>query len=143
MEEHCRSIGPYKAGPYQNDLYPKLPKNLLPYPMTQIKLSSSNSYLSNLFLKLPKVLASITLLLKEMDVCVESKTIITVRPSKTKTSSMYYQLQYLKQSITKVVIKGFPSVNRAVINQVIGWSTATTRDGYYRPLQVSVNVKPL
>lgn len=54
---------------------------------------------------------------KEMDVCVESDTILTVRPSKTKVSSMYYQLQHLKQHITKVIIKGLPSVNRAVINQ--------------------------
>lgn len=53
-----------------------------------------------------------------MDVCVESDTIITVRPSRTKASSMYYQLQHLKQHITKVIIKGLPSVNRAVINQV-------------------------
>nr|XP_053626382.1 DNA-directed RNA polymerase III subunit RPC1-like [Cherax quadricarinatus] len=55
---------------------------------------------------------------KEMDVCVESDTIITVRASRTKASSMYYQLQHLKQHIIKVIIKGLPSVNRAVINQV-------------------------
>ncbi|XP_042221179.1 DNA-directed RNA polymerase III subunit RPC1-like [Homarus americanus] len=54
---------------------------------------------------------------KEMDVCVESDTIITVRPSRTKASAMYYQLQHLKQHITQVIIKGLPSVNRAVINQ--------------------------
>ncbi|XP_069936138.1 DNA-directed RNA polymerase III subunit RPC1 isoform X2 [Cherax quadricarinatus] len=52
-----------------------------------------------------------------MDVCVESDTIITVRASRTKASSMYYQLQHLKQHIIKVIIKGLPSVNRAVINQ--------------------------
>ncbi|XP_064097530.1 DNA-directed RNA polymerase III subunit RPC1-like [Macrobrachium nipponense] len=56
--------------------------------------------------------------IKESDVCVESDTIITVRPSRTKASAMYYQLQHLKQHITKVIIKGLPSVNRAVINQI-------------------------
>lgn len=55
--------------------------------------------------------------IKEQDVCVESDTIITVRPSRTKASAMYYQLQHLKQHLTKVIIKGLPSVNRAVINQ--------------------------
>ncbi|XP_069164759.1 DNA-directed RNA polymerase III subunit RPC1-like [Procambarus clarkii] len=44
-------------------------------------------------------------------------TIITVRPTITKASAMYYQLQHLKQHITKVIIKGLSSVNRAVINQ--------------------------
>lgn len=61
------------------------------------------------FISLPQI--------KEQDVCVESDTIITVRPSRTKASAMYYQLQHLKQHLTKVIIKGLPSVNRAVINQ--------------------------
>ncbi|XP_076056979.1 RNA polymerase III subunit A [Oratosquilla oratoria] len=60
---------------------------------------------------------------KDTDVCVESDTIITVRPSKTKASSMYYQLQHLKQHITNVIIKGLPSVNRAVINMNDGGGT--------------------
>ncbi|KAK3856179.1 hypothetical protein Pcinc_031683 [Petrolisthes cinctipes] len=55
--------------------------------------------------------------IKEQDVCVESDTIITVRPSRTKASAMYYQLQHLKQHLIKVIIKGLPSVSRAVINQ--------------------------
>ncbi|KAK8379693.1 hypothetical protein O3P69_019586 [Scylla paramamosain] len=54
---------------------------------------------------------------KDGDVRVESDTIITVRPSRTKSSAMYYQLQHLRQHITRVIIKGLPSVSRAVINQ--------------------------
>ena len=55
--------------------------------------------------------------LKDQDVSVKSETIIVIRPSRHKVSSMYYQLQNLKQNICKVVIKGLPSVNRAVIHQ--------------------------
>ena len=58
--------------------------------------------------------------IKDTDVSVVSDTILTIRPSKNKTSPMYYQLQHLKQNICKVVIKGLPSVNRAVIHMVEG-----------------------
>ncbi|CAL4127007.1 unnamed protein product, partial [Meganyctiphanes norvegica] len=40
--------------------------------------------------------------IKDNDISVNSDTIITVRASKSKASSMYYQLQHLKQNITKV-----------------------------------------
>lgn len=54
--------------------------------------------------------------IKDQDISVQSDTILTVRPSKSKASSMYYQMQHLKQNITKVVVKGLLTVNRAVIN---------------------------
>ena len=46
---------------------------------------------------------------------VESDTIITVRAGAGKTSSLYYQIQSLKEHLPGVVIKGLPSVARAVI----------------------------
>ncbi|XP_050732253.1 DNA-directed RNA polymerase III subunit RPC1-like [Eriocheir sinensis] len=55
---------------------------------------------------------------KEGDVGVVSDTIITIRPGSTKSSVMYHHLQYLKQHLLKVIIKGLPSVSRAVINQI-------------------------
>ena len=48
-------------------------------------------------------------------VTVESDTIITVRAGAGKTSSLYYQIQSLKEHLPGVVIKGLPSVARAVI----------------------------
>ncbi|KAJ9598140.1 hypothetical protein L9F63_026756, partial [Diploptera punctata] len=53
--------------------------------------------------------------LKPNLVSVVSDSIITVRPGKSK-SSLNYQLQSLKESVPKIVIKGLPSVNRAVIH---------------------------
>ena len=41
---------------------------------------------------------------------------ITVKPSVSGKTSMYYQLQFIKDKLPTVVIKGLPSVNRAVIH---------------------------
>ncbi|KDR18934.1 DNA-directed RNA polymerase III subunit RPC1 isoform X1 [Zootermopsis nevadensis] len=48
-------------------------------------------------------------------VTVVSASMITVKPGKSK-STLNYQLQNLKETVPKVVIKGLPSVNRAVIH---------------------------
>ncbi|PSN52693.1 DNA-directed RNA polymerase III subunit 1 [Blattella germanica] len=53
--------------------------------------------------------------LKPQQVTVVSDSMITVRPGKSK-STLNYQLQSLKESAPKIVIKGLPSVNRAVIH---------------------------
>lgn len=53
----------------------------------------------------------------KINVDVVSDTILTVRPSKTKsTDRINYVLQSLKKTIPKVVIKGLSAVNRAVIH---------------------------
>ena len=41
---------------------------------------------------------------------------ITVNPAGMSKSSLYYQMQHLKEKIGSVVIKGLPTVNRAVIH---------------------------
>ncbi|XP_023347437.1 DNA-directed RNA polymerase III subunit RPC1, partial [Eurytemora carolleeae] len=41
---------------------------------------------------------------------------IKVKPGVSAKSTMYYQLQYLKEKLPKVVIKGLPTVSRAVIH---------------------------
>ncbi|XP_037084098.1 LOW QUALITY PROTEIN: DNA-directed RNA polymerase III subunit RPC1-like [Pollicipes pollicipes] len=52
---------------------------------------------------------------KPASVTVESDTILTVRAGAGKSSSLYYQIQSLKEHLPFVVIKGLPSVARAVI----------------------------
>lgn len=54
--------------------------------------------------------------LKPNQVFVQSKSIITVKPIGIK-SSTDSQLQFLKENVPNVVIKGIPSVNRAVIHE--------------------------
>jgi len=44
------------------------------------------------------------------------ESIIKVKPGVNNKSSMYYQLQFLKEKIPSVVIKGLPTVSRAVIH---------------------------
>merc|ERR1719295_2563394 len=41
---------------------------------------------------------------------------ITVKPGVSGKMSMYYQMQFIKDKLSSVVIKGLPSVNRAVIH---------------------------
>ncbi len=41
---------------------------------------------------------------------------ITVAPGVTSKTTMYYQLKFLKEKLGSVVIKGLPTVNRAVIH---------------------------
>lgn len=54
--------------------------------------------------------------LKPQDVKVQSETIITVHPNRSKNSSrLNFNLHELKDQIPHVVIKGLPTVNRAVI----------------------------
>ncbi|CAG9841200.1 unnamed protein product [Diabrotica balteata] len=54
--------------------------------------------------------------LKPSDVCVESDTIITVHPNRSKNSRrLNFALGELKEQIPNVVVKGLPTVNRAVI----------------------------
>lgn len=54
--------------------------------------------------------------IKPKDCAVVGESLITIRPGVSGKSSMYYHLQYLKEKIVSVVIKGLPSVNRAVIH---------------------------
>ena len=53
---------------------------------------------------------------KPSDCQVIGESMITVKPSVSGKTSMYYQLQFIKDKIPAVVIKGLPSVNRAVIH---------------------------
>jgi len=43
-------------------------------------------------------------------------SLIKVKPSVSNKSTMYYQLQFLREKIPKVVIKGLPTVSRAIIH---------------------------
>ncbi|KAF2353837.1 RNA polymerase alpha subunit [Trinorchestia longiramus] len=52
----------------------------------------------------------------ESDVRVESTTLITVRPNQSK-GDVYYQMQHIIKHLPKVVVKGLPTINRAVIHQ--------------------------
>lgn len=54
--------------------------------------------------------------IKPKDCRVIGDSIITVNPGVSGKTTMYYSLQFLKEKITSVVIKGLPSVNRAVIH---------------------------
>ena len=53
---------------------------------------------------------------KPSDCQVIGESMITVKAGVSGKTSMYYQLQYIKDKISSVVIKGLPSVNRAVIH---------------------------
>jgi DNA-directed RNA polymerase III subunit RPC1 len=53
---------------------------------------------------------------KPSDCQVIGESMITVKPSVSGKTSMYYQLQFIKDKIPAVVIKGLPSVHRAVIH---------------------------
>lgn len=53
---------------------------------------------------------------KAKDCSVITSDMITVNPGVTGRTTLYYQLQFLKEKITSVVVKGLPSVNRAVIH---------------------------
>jgi len=47
---------------------------------------------------------------------VHGETILKVKPGTSSKSTMYYQLQFLKEKLPQVVIKGLPTVNRAIIH---------------------------
>ncbi|XP_071130930.1 DNA-directed RNA polymerase III subunit RPC1-like [Mytilus edulis] len=53
---------------------------------------------------------------KAQHVKIQSEAVITVHPQESSKSSMYYILQFLKKELPKVMIKGIPSVTRAVIH---------------------------
>ncbi|XP_066147818.1 DNA-directed RNA polymerase III subunit RPC1 [Euwallacea fornicatus] len=62
------------------------------------------------------ILTTPKLKLKPSDVVVESDTIITVHPNKSQNAQrLNFALSELKDQIPKVVVKGLPTVNRAVI----------------------------
>ncbi|XP_078700713.1 DNA-directed RNA polymerase III subunit RPC1-like [Branchiostoma floridae x Branchiostoma belcheri] len=54
--------------------------------------------------------------IKPGNIAVHGESILCVTPSETAQSSMYYNMQKLKESLPKVVIKGVDSVSRAVIH---------------------------
>ncbi len=54
--------------------------------------------------------------IKPKDCSVVGESLITIRPGVSGKSSMYYHLQFLKERLVPVVIKGLPSVSRAVIH---------------------------
>ncbi|XP_013774384.1 DNA-directed RNA polymerase III subunit RPC1-like [Limulus polyphemus] len=53
---------------------------------------------------------------KPQNIKVHSDSILTVRPSDSSRSSLYYVLQTMKEQLPSIVIKGLPSVSRAVIH---------------------------
>ncbi|XP_072037718.1 LOW QUALITY PROTEIN: DNA-directed RNA polymerase III subunit RPC1-like [Amphiura filiformis] len=73
-----------------------------------LKLEVSSSSVAN------SICAS-KLRVKHQHVRVHSSQVLTVHPQETSKSSMYYTLQFLKEHLPEVVIKGIPSVSRAVI----------------------------
>ncbi len=52
-----------------------------------------------------------------------TESTIVVNPGVSGKTTLYYNLQFLKEKITSVVIKGLPTVNRVVINMKDGKST--------------------
>ncbi|XP_064601918.1 DNA-directed RNA polymerase III subunit RPC1-like [Liolophura sinensis] len=61
-------------------------------------------------------ICSSKLRIKPQHVQVYSDSILTVNPCETNKSSMYYVAQQLKKDLPNVMIKGIPSVTRAVIH---------------------------
>ncbi|KAL5018248.1 hypothetical protein ScPMuIL_003970 [Solemya velum] len=54
--------------------------------------------------------------IKHQNVHIHSEAVLTVHPVETSKSSMYYVLQQLKKELPKIMIKGIPTVARAVIH---------------------------
>ncbi|XP_035660991.1 DNA-directed RNA polymerase III subunit RPC1-like [Branchiostoma floridae] len=54
--------------------------------------------------------------IKPANIVVHGESILCVTPSETAQSTMYYNMQKLKETLPKVVIKGIDSVSRAVIH---------------------------
>jgi len=54
--------------------------------------------------------------IKQNNCVLVGESIIKVKPNVSNKSTMYYQLQALKEKLPKVVIKGLPTVSRAVIH---------------------------
>ena len=54
--------------------------------------------------------------IKPKDCNVVGESLITIRPGVSGKSSMYYHMQFLKEKLVNIVIKGLPTVNRALIN---------------------------
>lgn len=54
--------------------------------------------------------------IKEKDCTVLNSSMITVSPGVSSKTSMYFALQFLKHKLSAVVIKGLPTVNRALIS---------------------------
>ena len=58
-------------------------------------------------------LLSSRLKIKPKDCRVLGESMITVNPGVSGKTTMYYALQFLKEKITSVVVKGLPTVSRA------------------------------
>ena len=54
--------------------------------------------------------------IKPSECHVVGESIITVKPGVSGKTTLYYQLQFIKEKLTSVVIKGLPSVHRAAIH---------------------------
>ena len=54
--------------------------------------------------------------IKPNDCQVIGESLIAIKPGVSAKTTLYYHLQFLKEKITSVVIKGLPTVNHAVIN---------------------------
>merc|ERR1712172_260939 len=62
------------------------------------------------------ILTAPKLKIKPKDCNVVSDSLITIRPGTSDKSSMYYRLQFLKDKLVPIVIKGLPTVSRAIIS---------------------------
>jgi len=62
------------------------------------------------------ILTAPKLKIKPKDCNVVSDSLITIRPGSSDKSSMYYRLQFLKEKLVPIVIKGLPTVSRAIIS---------------------------
>lgn len=54
--------------------------------------------------------------IKPKDCCVVGESLITIRPGVSGKSSMYYHMQFLKETVVNIVIKGLPTIKRAMIH---------------------------
>lgn len=62
------------------------------------------------------LLASPKLKLKDSNISLDGKDKLIVRPVETEREKMYFALQHLKNSVSRVPVRGLESVNRAVIH---------------------------
>ena len=76
------------------------------------------------------ILATSKLKLKPKNVVVMSDSRIRVYPAESDKVSFYFALQSLKNALPRVMIKGIPSVNRAVLNHLAGGGYNLLVEGY-------------
>lgn len=85
------------------------------YSKKNFHLSTSKGILKQAGETLILFVSPLKFQVKPKDCKVVSESLITVSPGVSGKTTLYYQLQFLKEKIGRVVIKGLPTVNSAVI----------------------------